>query len=244
MIGVASVTTLTKNKILEEIKDKESRDIFVAEHVSTGLPFQIHALREKLGITQAELARRAKMAQERISVLENPNSEFIPKINTLLKLANVFDVPVIVKFGTWEELFEWETNLSPELLAPENFDEALESLECLASGSTATQRLRVGSASTIERGWVIDRSTKAVDTYTPVGTFRDKLKFSLKNKIEEKAMRAWYGGRTSTDYKGESEEEQLPESDATLDLFTSDVIRNFVIHNEAVNTLIPLDLVM
>lgn len=235
------MTTLTKNKLLEELKDKESRDIFVSEHVSTGLPFQIHALREKLGITQAELARRAKMAQERISVLENPNSEFIPKINTLLKLANVFDVPLIVKFGTWEELFNWETNLSPELLAPENFDEALESLKWLASGTTAIQSLRARNASTIEWEWVVDSNVKAVDVLTPISAFFDKIELSIKNKTEERAVRVWYGGGTSTDDDSPPDEDQPSESDALFDLFTGGLNTGFAIPNVAANTVIAVN---
>jgi transcriptional regulator with XRE-family HTH domain len=129
------VTTLTKKKLLDELQDKETRDIFVEEHVTAGIPFQLHALREKLGLSQSELARRAGMAQERISVLEDPNYEFIPKINTLLKLASVFDVPLIVKFGKWSELFQWETNLSPDDLAPATFDEEIEELEKAASNT-------------------------------------------------------------------------------------------------------------
>jgi transcriptional regulator with XRE-family HTH domain len=136
------VTTLTKKKLLDDLKDKETRDIFVEEHVTTGVPFQIHALREKLGITQTELARRAGMAQERISKLEDPNYEFIPKINTLLKLASVFDVPLIVRFGSWKELFSWETDLSPRKLAPATFNEELPRLENMASGVTT---IRVGT---------------------------------------------------------------------------------------------------
>jgi transcriptional regulator with XRE-family HTH domain len=127
------VTTLTKKKLLDDLKDKETRDIFVEEHIATGLPFQIHALREKLGLTQTELARRAGMAQERISKLEDPNYEFIPKIPTLLKLASVFDVPLIVKFGSWTELFNWETQLSPDDLAPATFDEEVGALEDAAT---------------------------------------------------------------------------------------------------------------
>ncbi len=122
-------TSITKRSVLNDLRDKETRDLYVEEHIASGLPFQIHGLREKLGLTQSELAKRVGMAQERISKLEDPNYEFIPKINTLLKLANVFDVPLIVKFGTWPELFSWETNLTPELLAPNNFDEEVESLE-------------------------------------------------------------------------------------------------------------------
>lgn len=128
------MTTLTKKKLLDDLKDKETRDIFVEEHVTAGIPFQLHALREKLGLTQTELARRAGMAQERISKLEDPNYEFIPKIPTLLKLASVFDVPLIVRFGSWRELFGWETELSPAKLAPATFDEELPRLENMASG--------------------------------------------------------------------------------------------------------------
>lgn len=135
------MTTLTKKKLLDDLKDKETREIFVEEHVANGIPFQIHALREKLGLTQTELARRAGMAQERISKLEDPNYEFIPKINTLLKLASVFDVPLIVRFGSWRELFGWETDLSPEKLAPATFNEELPRLENMASGVT-TIRVR------------------------------------------------------------------------------------------------------
>lgn len=151
------MTTLTKKKILDSLKDKETRELFAEEHISTGLPFQIHGLREKLGLTQAELARRAGMAQERISVLEDPNYEFVPKIPTLIKLANVFDVPLIVKFGSWSELFNWETNLSPEMLAPKTFEEEIDELE--RTTSLATYTLPVGK-------YVVQEAV-------PVGTFED-----------------------------------------------------------------------
>jgi transcriptional regulator with XRE-family HTH domain len=116
------VTTSSRRTILDTWKDKESRHIVAAEHIKEGLAFQIHALREARELTQTALARNAKMAQERISVLEDPNYDFLPKIQTLLRLAEVFDVPLIVRFGTWAELLDWETGLSPEVLAPPNFD--------------------------------------------------------------------------------------------------------------------------
>lgn len=117
--------------LLERLKNKETRAAYAGEHIVTGLPFQIHGLREKHGLRQSELAKRAGMAQERISKLEDPNYEFIPKIPTLLKLASVFDVPLIVKFGSWLEFFDRETRLSPELLAPKTFDEEIVALGLL-----------------------------------------------------------------------------------------------------------------
>jgi transcriptional regulator with XRE-family HTH domain len=161
MIGVGLVTTLTKDKILDGLRDKETRELFAEEHISTGLPFQIHGLREKLGLTQAELARRAGMAQERISVLEDPNYEFLPKIPTLIKLANVFDVPLIVKFGSWLELFDWETNLSPERLAPRSFDEEIDALQRAASTTTTTYTVPVETYAALFPSTVFHRIQEA-----------------------------------------------------------------------------------
>jgi transcriptional regulator with XRE-family HTH domain len=157
--------------LLEDLKDKETRDIYVEEHIITGLPFQIHGLREKHGLAQSELAKRAGMAQERISKLEDPNYEFIPKIPTLLKLASVFDVPLIVKFGSWSEFFDREIRLSPELLAPRTFDEEIESIEEEAASVTTyaptiitNYRERLEFGQQVERE-AIDSERDNIDAY-------------------------------------------------------------------------------
>ena len=62
-----------KEKLINLLKDKEYRDAFVEEHINTGLPFQIRALRKQRKWSQKKLARKAEMEQVRISVLEDPN---------------------------------------------------------------------------------------------------------------------------------------------------------------------------
>jgi transcriptional regulator with XRE-family HTH domain len=119
---------MTKQRLVAELHDRESRHAYVSEHISSGIPFQIHALREARGWSQKELAQRAGMAQERISVLENPDYAYIPKVTTLLKLAEVFDVPLFYRFGSWEELVDWNQGLSPDRLAPRSFDDAVRDL--------------------------------------------------------------------------------------------------------------------
>lgn len=100
-----------REKLKAELKDKEYRDAFVSEHITTGIPFQIRALRKQRGWTQKELAVRTGMRQERISVAENPNySRF--NLKTLKKIAASFDVALIVRFVPISELVEWELNLS------------------------------------------------------------------------------------------------------------------------------------
>jgi len=103
------------------MQDKEYRDSFVEEHIKTGIPFQIRALREKAKWNQMELGQRANMKQERISVLEDPDySKFT--ISTLLKLSSAFDVGLTVRFVPFSSVLNEEVNLS-QTLVPVSYDE-------------------------------------------------------------------------------------------------------------------------
>lgn len=108
-------------KLIELLKDKEYRDAFVSEHIDTGLPFQIKALREKEEWSQEELGAKAGMKQERISALEDPNyGKFT--LTTLKRLASAFDVALMVVFVPFSKLVDWESNLSPEVLQAVSFE--------------------------------------------------------------------------------------------------------------------------
>lgn len=111
-----------KQKLIEELKDKRYRDAFVSAHIDTGIPFQIRALRKQRDWIQKELSERTGMAQERISVAENPNySRF--NLKTLKRIASAFDVALIVRFVPISELVEWELKLSSEALEALSFKE-------------------------------------------------------------------------------------------------------------------------
>lgn len=119
-----------REKLLELLKDKEYRDAFVSEHIDTGIPFQIKALREEREWSQERLGSTAGMHQERISALEDPNyGKFT--LRTLKKLASAFDVALMVVFVPFSKLLDWESNLSPEALRAANFEEDNFSLENL-----------------------------------------------------------------------------------------------------------------
>lgn len=117
------VDTLDEERLLDDLKDIESRRLFYAEHISTGLPIQIRELRKKRNLTQKKLGEGTGMDQSTISDIENPNYEYTPQIGTLKRLADAFDVPLIVRFGSWGDLLEWETELSPEAVAPPKFED-------------------------------------------------------------------------------------------------------------------------
>ena len=112
-----------KRKIIEKLKNKEYRDAFAVEHIDTGIPFQIRALREQNGRewTQKELGVRTGMAQETISRIEDPNYGKLT-LKTLKKLASAFDVGLMVRFVPFSELVDWELSLTPASLEAASFD--------------------------------------------------------------------------------------------------------------------------
>ena len=112
----------SREKLIEQLKDERYRDAFVSEHIDTGIPFQIRAIRKQRKWTQKELADNAGMLQERISVAENPNyAKF--NLKTLKKIASAFGVALVVRFVPISELVEWELNLSSKSLEAIKFED-------------------------------------------------------------------------------------------------------------------------
>src|SRR5205085_10276915 len=114
-------------KLLSKLKDKKRRELFVAGQIKTGIPFQIRALRDKRGWTQGDLSKKAGMVQTNISRLESPGYGKV-NITTLQRLAAAFDIALVVRFVPFSELIGWVENLSPEQLAPQSFDEEIQTL--------------------------------------------------------------------------------------------------------------------
>lgn len=111
-----------KKNLIKQLKDKEYRDAFVSEHIDTGIPFQIRALRKQRKWKQKDLADHAGKQQEQISRLENPNYASFT-LTTLKELASVFDVGLIVRFAPISELVIWELVLTSESLEVASFDQ-------------------------------------------------------------------------------------------------------------------------
>lgn len=112
-----------KSDLIERLKDKEFRHAYLAARIQKDIPFQIRALRKKLGWSQKELAEKAGMKQSRISLLENPNHEKGYQTETLRRIAAVFDVALIVRLGPFSEVVDWTENLSPESFTIPSFEE-------------------------------------------------------------------------------------------------------------------------
>lgn len=116
------MTTKLRN-LWQRFASKAYRTQFAASQISTTVAAQIHAMRDAKGWTQAQLGEAAgEMAQSRISALEDPSYDKMT-LSTLKRIAEAFDVALVVRFAPFSELLRWRTNLAPDQLAARSFDD-------------------------------------------------------------------------------------------------------------------------
>lgn len=124
-MSVASI-----KKLFKKLLRKGYRDAYCSEHVTTGLSFQVKALREQRGLSQKELATITGMKQATISRIENPDYGKL-SLTTLIKLANAFDTGMLVKFVPFSEFIEDKFNLSTKALMVDSFKDEIENIRNL-----------------------------------------------------------------------------------------------------------------
>ena len=136
-------------KIVSSLSDKIYRSLFVETQIETLIPFQIRAMRTRLGWTQKQLAKEAGMAQGRISLLESPNYEGAVNVKTLLKIAAAFDVGLVVRFAPFSEVAQWSSKLSHETHAVPTYEGELS--ELIEATESETYPIKQRSASVTVR---------------------------------------------------------------------------------------------
>lgn len=139
-------------KLLTGLRDKARRALFVETQIETLIPFQIRAMREARGWTQKQLATRSGMGQGRISVLESLGYEGAVNVKTLVKLAEAFDVGLIVRFAPFSEIAQWSTKLSKEHHVVPDFDSEWKAATETANQSRVTEKQVVPATNVIEAG--------------------------------------------------------------------------------------------
>jgi len=116
-------TNLTSiKKVARGLVDFESRHLQVAADVHVGIPIQIRAMREAKGWTQTDLAEKVDTTQNAISRLES-SSYGKPNVKTLLRLAEAFDVALLVKFVPFSRFSKALAEMSEDSVVVPSFDE-------------------------------------------------------------------------------------------------------------------------
>lgn len=134
-----------RRQIIDSLRTgKEYRRGFVEEKIRTGLAVQTKAIREsRPGMTQQKFAELLGKSQSWVARLENPNAP-PPTITTLLKVAETFDVDLVVRYAPFSETVDWVSGsahwvsgLSMASLAVPDFEnDRLEALSSIADTHT------------------------------------------------------------------------------------------------------------
>lgn len=98
-------TSSLKSRLTKLFRDREYRRSYVESFLNTSIAAQIKANREKRGWSQEQLAHMAGMKQSRISALENVSYDSW-SIKTLRRLAEAFDLVLVVRFESFGKVVE------------------------------------------------------------------------------------------------------------------------------------------
>ena len=86
-----------QNNLIEEFEDADYAHSYMEGHLHDKLVAQIYWTRKNRGLTQADLARKAGMAQEQISKIESGEFDSLT-MKTLRKLARALDINLRIEF--------------------------------------------------------------------------------------------------------------------------------------------------
>lgn len=113
---------ILSKRLFEKLKSKFYRQAYVADHVRTGIAYQIRALRGQRGWSQKRLAEEMGKPQSVVSRLEDPDYGKV-SIQTLLEGCAAFDVALLVQYVSFPEFLRRTQDVSPEALQADSFDE-------------------------------------------------------------------------------------------------------------------------
>ena len=80
-----------RSHLEEKLKDERFRRLYEEEKHLTELSLEIHRIRERMGLSQKEVARRAKITQQQLSKVENGIN---CNLTTFLKVCHALDLKV------------------------------------------------------------------------------------------------------------------------------------------------------
>ena len=109
---------MSDHHALEPFLNKDYRDAYLDIRVKAGIAYQIQAIRQALGMSQAEFGALLSKPQSVVSRLED--NEYSGTVKTLLEIAKSLGVGLKVEFCSYPELLA--ADVSPAQLAVENID--------------------------------------------------------------------------------------------------------------------------
>jgi hypothetical protein len=143
MMGGCAVFAISSigTKLFEKLRRKSYRHAYLAQHLGRGIAYQIRALRDQRYWKQGEFAKALSKPQSVAHRLEDPDYGKYT-LQTLIEVANVFDVALQVRFVPYSTFLTATRDLSAASMYVQSFD-----AEFAASG-----RLNIVPGSEVEAG--------------------------------------------------------------------------------------------
>lgn len=184
--------TLALINKFNKLKNIKYRHAYLKEHIRIGIASQIRILRTKANLNQSQLAEKVGTKQSVISRLEDPDSGTV-NLNTLLKIAEAFDVGLLVKFASFGKFIEESQDISPTALAVSNYAEEFGSIQIQADlvFSDIISEQTVNISPTLVDNWIATnwtqfcRSSSQPSVYL---TIQDKFEGILSAAIPQKIV--------------------------------------------------------
>lgn len=148
-------------KLARGFRDFESRHLQVAADVHLGIPLQIRVMREAREWNQTQLAEKIGTTQNAISRLESSDYGK-PNVKTLLRLAEAFDVALLVKFVPFSRFAEVLDGMSETSVAVPSFDDDEVLFEIMSASSESDEAPSKPKPSGSASGCYVDRGVDAL----------------------------------------------------------------------------------
>ena len=167
---VAPMTSSWTNGFVDQLSDREFRHAYMADQVRTHIALAIRILREQEGRewSQAELGRRCDKPQSWISKLEDPEYGKV-SLQTLLEIAEAYDLPLLVQFPEWSDWLRRMKNQSRENFEKKSFDAdflnkfaATEAEDCRPSSGQLRSYTRYAPTSADKGSVVVNSALNAI----------------------------------------------------------------------------------
>lgn len=119
------MTSDHQNRLLQKLRKRPYRRAYVGEHIRRGIAHQIRALREDptRNWNQGELSKRLGKPQSVVSRMEDPSYGKLT-VQTLLEVAEVFDVALSIQFVSWPTFIIRTRDVSEASMRVESFDQS------------------------------------------------------------------------------------------------------------------------
>src|ERR1017187_5120 len=133
----------SKQSLHRKLQDPKYREAFASSRVAQTVAAQIKVMRQRMNMSQKDLARELETSQNAVYRLEKPNYGR-PNISTLRKVASFFEVGLIVRFAAFSEIVDWALNINQHSIDVPSFAEDLGFVErkpmALVTGSSGQQQ--------------------------------------------------------------------------------------------------------